>query len=283
MEKRTLIALALSLAVITGYPYLVKVFYPNYGTVTRTATTAAPEAAAPSAPQTAPLATAGTVAPDKPDTKSGFDVASYRVEISQNYASILMLAFTNYSNTEDKTPLKFLDASDGRWGAGAVHLFINDKEQGPAWQTQTEAGSIRAVSSAADHQITKAIVFSEKSYINKMSLSYTNKSSAEQKIRLRLVAGSGLFVRNAIDTQYFESNWIGDNTLEHMKVSKGKTKLGEHPYKAVSIKSRHFSSILMPFTGTGYVPGLQGLPGKHDYAAFMTGPAPGATRSTSRA
>lgn len=279
MERRTLVALLLCFLIIVFYPYVLRIFYPNYGKPTPSPSAVVSEAPAPapapseSAPafkmqQTEPVPTQPAA-----DETLDLEAGPYRMVLSKNAGSVLTLSFEEFKNYQENTPLAFMKAQHGLWGTGAIRLVLNGKEFDLAGlKTQTARRSMQASFANEDFAISKQILFPKSGYGSELRLEYSNLTDETQNIQLQLIIGSGLQPKNTIDRQYFESNWIGTKEVKHFKKPReDERKMSEESYIATSLKDRHFSSIVKPSGEVAYLSGVQGLQ-ENDFASFLVSP-----------
>ncbi len=270
--------------VILGYPYVLRMFYPNYGKARQETTASSPSAGlngTATGPSSQPAAHAAVVPLDTEDL-APLAIGLYDLEVSKTFGSVVRVRFRDHVDPVTGEPLTFLSAHTPAGGIGALRTEVNSKEEDRlTYQTRVEGGIVSSEAETPDYRISKTIDFSKSQYANKISISYTNSTSAVQRVKLGVVAGSGVLAKNAIDRQYFEVNWIGPTQVVHHKLlGEGKIKVAEGPYVAASIKDRHFSSIVKP-NDPNYVPAAYGLKG--DTISTLWSPlydvAPGQTRT----
>src|SRR4051812_24641854 len=104
MEKRVLVALALSFLILGFYPMILQKFYPHY-------TPGKPFHAAASAPLAAKTAVTATPADDYTDTDDVlFKNDKLRLVFNQKGGAIREISFLDYMDSERKEPLKLISA-----------------------------------------------------------------------------------------------------------------------------------------------------------------------------
>ena len=279
MEKRALLAIALSFAVFFGYSKLLQIFYPNYGNAPqKQETTISP---GPAMPAETRLAQTESFSPPSgqeiqgiiEDESIGVRVGEYDLAISESFGSIVALGFNAYEDFEKGGPLKFIEAADGSKGIGAIDLWVDGQYQDTSrFETTASRNVIEARLLDKKYEISKTINISKSNYGNILEVSFKNNSSKPMTVKFRIVAGSGVLIGSTIDRQYIEANWIGSDSVKHVKkFGKGKTKTSEVPFVATSIKSRHFSSILKPAGETVYLSHAEGL-SKKDSGSYLISP-----------
>jgi YidC/Oxa1 family membrane protein insertase len=284
MEKRALFALVLSFGILIIYPHFLRLFYPEYGLPAQTPPSQetmmrqeAPTQAS-GFPQQKPFAVSPVQKVTVPQTDDlvTVELGPYLVGLSRKYASLSRVAFREFIDAEEKLPLVFLDAQSGSQGVGAVEILIDGQGQDlSSFQTQERGRSIFSNLVGDGFTVTKLFEIDKSSYGNRLRVVYKNTSNKAQDIQIKILAGSGLVKNNTIDLQYFSSNWIGANEIQHIKpIKEGKIKTSERTFLATSIKNRHFSSILKQESDTAYISGVQGLPAKQDrdFASFIVSP-----------
>jgi YidC/Oxa1 family membrane protein insertase len=264
MEKRTLVALLLSFVVILSYPYILKIFYPSWNPDEAAPPPAADTRETPPAEEwAAPSAAAVS------DASRELDTRLYNLRVSESYGSIVSLGFTEFKGSP-QSPLRFIEARDGFRGIGSVEILEEAAAAPPVFRTEVTPEAVLSRADAGGLDVTKEIRFSNSSYGNELRIKIENKSDRPRTFRLRLAAGSGLTQETPIDRQYFEANWIGATSVEHVRSpGKGKTKASGVPVAAASLKDRHFSSILKPEDPPRYQAAIEGLDG--DFAVWLVG------------
>ncbi len=281
MEKRTLIAILLSLAFIVVYQYALRIFYPDYG-IPQPSSGATPDGSQsgrPLAGEHRPLPRDGSLHPvapaARPATHATEDLitAQYDMKVSQAYGSVVRLAFRGFRDYEKRAPLEFLEAKHPLYGIGGFRLLVDGNETDPAeFKTRIAPSEVRTDISSEDFRFSRNIYFYKSLYGNMIEIEMENLGTADRRVQIELSAGSGITTRSAIDYQYIEANWVSPETVTHVKPpGAAKSRAAEIPYRAASIKNRHFSSLLEPLDSPDWVPVVRGLEGK-DFSVFFVSP-----------
>lgn len=263
---------------------LMRVFYPDYGKPPVkelvSDTPKAPGApaslsSAPSVSGTAPV----PLSADEMKTVST-DFGPYLLTFSEKHGSIIDVGFKDFIDFTKDRPLEFLHTRQGNFGIGALDIVLNGKAQDLAFTgAQIRQNEVVARGGGRGFTVEKVFDFSSKKYGNTLEIAYTNTSTEPQNLEYRISSGTGLVVKNAIDVQYFETNWLHSGRVEHLRngfihkpVPKDKVNISKELCKAVSVKDRHFSSVLMPEGTQGFHGAATLAGGAHGYSAALVRP-----------
>jgi YidC/Oxa1 family membrane protein insertase len=278
VEKRTLIALVVSFAVIFSYPHLLRIFYPDYGKppAQESGLQSFPEPVRQidSTPVDFKIPAPTLAAPQATEDEiQKLLIGQYDLGISKKFGSIVTLAFSRFEDQFTDEPMLFLEGNDGSVGIGAVELVVGgNREPSAPYKTGVHFNEIVSTIDRDAYRLKKTLRIEGQKSGHHYRLDYENKTSQVQDVVFRIYAGSGLVQRSSIDPQYFEANWIRPSELKHVKgPGKGKTKDSEEPYRAASIKNRHFSSVLQSLQDRPYYPGVRGLE-QRQFASYLTSP-----------
>lgn len=273
MEKKTLIALALSFLVLGFYPVILQKFYPDY--YKKSAKQGAP----------APAAAPGRPAVVEKLVKGGPLTAEDDLPVRDEALSLLFnkkdggireVAFPRFTDSETSRPIQFISVKNIGLAAGSV--LVNDGS-GPLLVTdytaETDGPSV-SLSSVIPNgrlRVTKDFRLTG-DYSGELLVRLENTGAEQLSVGYELVAGSGVIARHSIDAQYIEANFFseqdGKKSLKHVKESRtGKSSASDGPVNWIAVKDRHFSVILKPEeTFTGLVHGL----GAHQFSASLVSP-----------
>lgn len=293
MEKRTLLALVLSFAVLGFYPTVLRYFYPDYGkpqtAVESTAT--APGAVAPSAPV---VPGAPSSAPRLAAGQASFELArDVRVRTRE-----LELAFhpkggilreaasIAYKDPATRQPLGLLSVQDDAWAPLAVFFFGNPALENADSDYRIESSGDRITMTSrvgGSLDVRKDITFAAGGDSAKFELTLANATAAPMDLTYELVTGPSLTSHNSIDAQYIEGNFYDKTAakLQHLKETKaGKQKTSSGIVHWSATKNRHFSLIVRSDDDDAKHSGLVRGLGQDRFAVSMISPkvtlAPGA-------
>lgn len=267
------------MAVIFTYPYVVRIFYPQFGrppiheaVVDGAASAPKGSASAGSASKTDPFLSSASPSEESEEVIETYATGPYEMRISKTAGSIVSLRFLNYVNAVEQKPILFFDAQHGSRGTAAVDLMVGRAEPAKQhYETQFFQGGFEATMTDPGYVFSKKVKFAD-DFGNELSLSFTNQSQETKQIQFRVYAGSGLVARNSVDNQYFEANWIGEKEIVHIKpLGKDKTKRSDRPFPAAAIKSRHFSSIFKPDGESSFFAETRGY-GDHIFSVYLISP-----------
>lgn len=274
MEKRTILALALSFLVLGFYPVVLGKFYPNYYKKSSAKTVFAPAPA--SVHQAAvleKLIDPGTFTPEE-DLPLGDE--SLTLIFNKKDGGIREIAFPRFINSETSRPIQFVSLKNTGASPGSL-LVTSGSESGLVVDHAVETTRKRTVFSAKAASgrlaVTKSYTLGNE-YATELKLRFENTTNAALPLNYELVVGSGVIPRHSIDAQYIEANFFSEDgekkTLRHVKESKtGKHVASDGPVKWVAVKDRHFSVIVKPEGPfTGLVRGLGG----NDFSASVLSP-----------
>lgn len=275
MEKRTLIALALSFLVLGFYPVVLQKFYPDYYKKS---------ALSPTAKKTV-LVKASSVEKTflksdslQPDDDRVFKNQKLNLVFNKKDGGIREIAFAAFADSETKLPLKLLSLKSS--GASPMALVISSGGD------RTPVTGFQLAQSGNDNTFTtdalsgKILVEKKLSlgdgYSGNVALRFKNTTDFPVEFQYELLAGSGIAPRHSIDSQYIEANFFSmladKKILKHVKApNSGKQITSEHPLKWLAIKDRHFSLVLEPKTSGSFTGLVRGL-GNRDFSASLVSP-----------
>ncbi len=287
MEKRTLIALALSFMVLGFYPMILQKFYPDYYKNKKTSQSV-PEkafhAAAGNPAAVEKLVKAGTFSPEE-DLRFRSD--TLQLVFNKKDGGIREISFPRYTDSETSRPIKFLSLKDLGVSPAALVLtsggdsslvtdhageFVSDRL---SLQALALGGKVRVTKNFEFNAVDSAGIIKTK-YSAKLKIRFENTTSLPLEMNYEFLVGSGITPRHSIDDQYIEANFFsaagGKTSLKHLKESRsGKQASSGGPVRWAAVKDRHFSVIAEPQARdsmTGLVRGLGG----HNFSASLVSP-----------
>ena len=266
MEKRTLIALAVSFAVLGFYPMVLQKFYPDYYkkdhqkeknfAVSREKTLLKS-----SSSQSGSSFISGDDVP--------FNNGKLDLKINSKGAGIRQVDFLSFLNQETKRPLRFFSLQNAEGSPTFIRLTGADltgaSEVSTYQITQDTSSSLTASAALSkDLKIRKRYEWSPGGYSSNLVVAFENVSGQPVEFQYQMFAGMSVPPRHSIDGQYIEANFYALKNekpeLRHLKENKaGKMVPSAGPVTWVAVKDRHFSVIVEPKgdkTFTGLVEGL---------------------------
>ena len=274
MEKRTLIALALSFLVLGFYPVILQKFYPDYYKK-NSAKAAVKQTSSAGTVTAGKLIKAGALLADEDlPLRDG----SLALVFNKKDGAIREIAFPRFISSENSRPIQLLSHKNLGISPGAL-LMIEKADSALVTDFTAQAAdssvSFSAPPALGNIAVTKS--YSIKSdYVMDLKLHFENTTNAPVEFQYELVTGSGIIPRHSIDQQYIEANFFsasGDKkVLKHIKEARlGKTAASDGPVEWIAVKDRHFSVIMKPEKGsfTGLVRGL----GARDFSASLVSPS----------
>lgn len=263
MEKRTLVALAISFLVLGFYPVILQKIYPDYNRPKVVSVAGPSLAASTKTPQSGvsvlPLKEAGSF-----QKEQDLNFRNERIELLFNRAggAIREISFPKFIDSETKKPLALISL-DSPAGAPTSVDLINHGSEVQDFELSSRAGAVTAHAALGEIKIVKEYVFHPDDYGTDLSLRFENNSGSPVGLRYRLSVGNTIPARHSIDSQYLEANFYssesGKDTLRHIKETKiGKTVESQGTLHWVAVKDRHFSILVKPRSGDfkGFVEGL---------------------------
>ncbi len=267
MEKRTLVALAVSFLVLGFYPVILQKIYPDYYKNQKAQSQAVKSSAAVSAESSAalsplPLKEAGSF-----QNEQDLHFRNERIELLFNQAggAIRGISFPKFINSETKKPLELISADSPAAAPTYLHLLGKDlaADRIDHYQLTVGTNEVAASASSGSIKISKDYLFHTNDYGADLTLSFENTSNAPAELLYQLFIGSTIPARHSIDNQYLEANFYstidGKETLRHIKENRiGKTVESQGVLQWAAIKDRHFSILIKPKSGNfkGLVEGL---------------------------
>ncbi len=271
MEKRTLIALAISFLVLGFYPVVLEKFYPNYNkkSVSQKSEVSAGQPAnhlADNMSVASSSALADTVGfADNEDLK--INTGKVSIGFNPRSGSIREVVFPEFSNPKTKKPLSFFSLKNSK--GSPLFLTVNYKGVSD-FQTVMSARQITSEALHEGFKITKVLDWKGDHHAN-FKLRFENISGADKILSYKLSVGPGVPARNSIDAQYIESNFYdaAQGKIQHIRETKASKTI---PSKAApqwaAIKDRHFSLILKPKEAANFSGIHEGL-GDHHFMADL--------------
>ncbi len=267
MEKRTLVALAVSFLVLGFYPVILQKIYPDYYKNQKAQLQAVKSSetirAQSSPPVSAlPLKEAGSF-----QKEQDLNFRNERIELLFNQAggAIRGISFPKFIDSETKKPLQLISVDSQAAAPTYVHLLgaglaadrINN------YQLTVRSNEVAANTSSGGIKISKDYLFHVDDYGADLTLGFENTSDAPAELLYQLFIGSTIPARHSIDNQYLEANFYstidGKETLRHIKEGRsGKTVESQGTLLWAAVKDRHFSILIRPKSGNfkGLVEGL---------------------------
>ena len=266
MEKRTLIAIAVSFLILGFYPFVLERFYPGYNKVQK---------AAPSAVvgKNLPAAEAISVSPT---SRAGRFIAEDDVVFQDNKLKLLFnkeggsireISFLDFKDSATGNPIKLISL-EKTMGAPTLIQFLEDSPdpgETLSYAMRMESSDeVTATHTGRELKITKQYLFKRGGYGADVTVTFENLSDRPLDFRYQMFAGSGIKPRRSVDPQFIEANFFsgaeGKNDLRHIKETKlGKTVQSHGAVDWVAAKDRHFSIVLKPAPGLPYTGLVQGL------------------------
>jgi YidC/Oxa1 family membrane protein insertase len=274
MEKRVLLAIVLSFAVLGFYPMVLSKFYPGYGKAPARPALSSPASAAPTAAAAPPAPSASTLSKEK---DLAYQTGRLNLLFSPEVGAIREVAFPSFVDSTTKKPLQFLSLSQP--GAPAEIRFLGAAagEGLSDYKIERRANEVVATAAGRNLRVTKRFTFADKGYGGTLAVTFENLTAASLDLRYQLVVGSRVPARQAIDSQYIEANFYGGpaekKAVQHVRESKrGKTVPSLAAVDWAAVKDRHFSVILKPEDGAAFTGLVEGL-GNNEFSAALVSPA----------
>ncbi len=271
MEKRTLIAVAISFLVLSFYPLLLKQFYPQYGK--------APVAATRNAEQSS-IVTPQIVQPGQPQALPEtedlrFENGKLVLIFNAIGGGIREVAFPAYPDSETKKPLQFFSLKDSL-ALPTVLSFGDKSDDNIRYAASLDRSTVELSSMLMQGRVRVVKTYEFSGYSCKLNLRFENTTDIAQDLSYEISAGSRIPARHSIDSQYLEANFFmapeGKKTLKHLNENRpGKEVRSEHPIRWAAIKDRHFSTILRPETPDVFHGVVRGL-GDHHFSVSLVSP-----------
>lgn len=286
MEKRTLIAIALSFLVLSLYPKLMQMMYPEYYKQEALKQAAlSKEAPVVDSPRSTATPATKSAAPSAvlkkghllPDDDMAFKNRGVDLIFNKNDGGIRQVGFVKFADAETKTPTQILSLKDAGVSITSLALIgAGSLEMATGYTGNISGSSVELTSSVSGFNIKKSYNFKEP-YGADLSLTFENTSGESKQLAYELVVGSGIKSRNSIDEQYIEANFFtvaGEKkSLQHIKESNLSKQVASAGFvKWVAVKDRHFSVVVMPKTTSSFTGLVRGL-GHNDRSASLISPS----------
>ncbi len=272
MEKRVVIALALSFAVLGLYPLMLEKFYPSYY---KNKTVSAKAPARPAASSSdGGVQTLQSADAFMPADDAAFGNDKLRLVFNAQNGGIREVSFGDFTDSETKRALEFFSLKTSEAAATAVRLIAPAQTTPVRYQgsVDTQGATWTSSSAPAGLRIDKRYRFGG-GYDGTLELEFHNTSSAPVSLQYEIFAGSRIPPRHSIDAQYIETNFYsassGKAKLRHIKeTGRGKEVKSEESLEWLALKDRHFSVILKPKGPAAFTGLVRGL-GDHKMSASL--------------
>lgn len=280
MEKRTIVALALSFLVLGLYPVFLEKFYPQ--TSVRPAVQTAPRPSdAPAVPDSSRLSAPADETRLVAGEDTVYDNGSVHAAFNPRGGVIRELSFPSHAHPETQRPLEFISAGSLKDSPALVAISTDGSTYVPLageYRIEKQTGGLRleALTDQQGLSVSKEFAFGPSGHAGRLTLVLANRSTEAKEFHYQLFVGPSAHPRASIDSQYIEGNFYSDvdgaKKLEHPRESKaGKVKRSRGPVEWVATKDRHFSLIVKPESATGYYGLVQGL-GDHRFNVSVVSP-----------
>lgn len=279
MEKRTLIALALSFVVLGSYPIILQKMYPEY--YKRQALERKAKANHTQTSSSSSAATGGSAAARQSalSTNADHTLSTGKVNLVYTEAdgSIRGVSFPTFAHADGK-PFELFSRKTAGSGPGAV-LFPDSPDPSPRdVSVRVEGDTVTTSGRSADGHFTFRQTAEWNGYSAKVRVAVENATAADQKLVYAYNLGETIPPRASIDNQYLESNFYerradGTKKLFHHKETKsGKTVVSSGPVEWAAVKDRHFTVIADPSGDDAWTARTHGL-GEHRHQTALVSPA----------
>ena len=268
MEKRVLVALALSFIVLGFYPLILEKFYPQ--SVHKSSVKTPLQNSVTSI-------SAGSVLDKSKDVTFNSPTLSFTLNPSGGV--IRKLAFPEFINSETQKPIELFsnETPNDTMFDVKVSPIVSFSEEPSEFKivTSKETVEMSGELMASKLAVTKKLVLGSDGYSGKLHLDVRNTSANAQEFYYELSAGSAIIPRHSIDQQYIEGNFYynhdAKNVLKHIRGTKqGKVDQSEEPVEWVAIKDRHFSVIVKPEKGSAFRGVVKGTTGRNFSVALVS-------------
>lgn len=282
MEKRTLLAIALSFLVIGLYPIMLQKMYPQHYAAHPKAAATAPAAVSlnPFSKEKPalqnPASDRGTFLPSQDVVYQNDKV---KITFNKKGGAVREVYFREFADPETRQPLRLFSWNDADgspflidWAAGQAAPSVASD-----YTVEASANQIRMTGTAASGLgVSKTFTFDPGGYSGTLTLALDNRSGAPLEGAYRLFVGRSIPARNAIDNQYIETNFYSEkgdkSSLRHIKApGAGKTIESGAPLKWLAVKDRQFSIIVKPKDGEAFSGLITGL-GNHRAESALVSP-----------
>ena len=249
MEKRLIVAIALSILIIVTFQYLTP--KPTIPAVKGEAKTNAQEVLPVSPVGDQAISTPET-APAIEEKETAVEAGKYIATFSNIGGAIKSIQLKDYKDTKSGEPLAIVDLKDPRdyifslsGKAGATSLGQNP------YEISKKDGVVTCVFKGRDVEITKRYIFHKFNYGMELELLVKNVSASPINLVYKINGGAGLHEKLAQDVRFVEVSTKADGKIIGFKRTKeGRTTIPGNA-EWVALKNKYFSIILKPAASTG--------------------------------
>lgn len=255
MEKRLLIAIAISILIIIAYPILLARLYPGYFEKQQAQPHTQPQGNKPAllqpqvqSKQPQPIVKKEVNLEDAITTVSS---GVYDIDFSNLGGSIKRVVLKKYKHDDHSTPYELAGIADAR-----EYLFALNNLSGldlPLQEFKFErisGGVIYTYETASGLRVTKSYNVPNDNYAIELELKIENVSDKPQMLEYEIVAGSNIEAQLAQDTRYIEAAYLINDKPAHIHAGKLKKMQGTQkgPTRWAGIVNKYFSILLKPAT-----------------------------------
>ncbi len=248
MEKRLILAIALSILIIFSFQYYVG--------KTRPTPPASPAQAGPfNARQETAAAVEAAIRTPRPDSvkeeEFTAETAKYEIIFSNLGGAIKEIRLKDFKSGTGDGPLILASAQDPRDYILSIEDPLNRFGfNNAAYELTKGDGSVTYTYKSGNTEVMKRYVLHNSKHIIELRITIKNTGEAPQDLTYRIIAGSGIIEPSPQDKRFVEATSKIDGKAQGFKRPKGNRIINKGIVSWVALKNKYFSLILKPLAQT---------------------------------
>ena len=242
MEKRLILAIALSVLIVLGFQYL------------------SPKQVTPTVQES--VKTVAAIAENQDTVEQGeapvinekdfqAETDSYVVTFSNIGGAIKGIKLKNYKSIQSDESLKLLSLSNPREYILGISSSSNPAFNQGIYSVQESGDVVSYTQDAEDLQITKKYYLHKSKYGIELQMSIKNNATSPKQFNYRIIGGSGITETKNDDKRFVEVTAdIDGKTVGFKKPKPGERIINPGIVGWSAVKNKYFSLILKPFAAT---------------------------------
>jgi len=253
MERRTLLAIALSMLILLLYPYILRKFYPQLKEAKAPVTYRQKEISPPRQIQVQDRDQRRIEPPLSEEKEVEFETENYKIVLSNIGGVIKSVTLKKYFDSEDKKPIELAKIDEPKEAIFFTPTLDYEIDSGLPFSA--EKRSDRIAFTAKTHsglKIDKEIIFHSDKYFLELEQKLTNLTNQARTLKYKLIGGARIAKLAEKDASYVEIIRSINGKITHINIRgiKNSSVVNSGQVDWVSLKNRYFCLILKPFVNS---------------------------------
>jgi len=205
MERRTLLAIALSMLILLLYPYILRKFYPQLRQANAPVTYRKKEISPSTQQQAQDRSQSIVKVPLSEEKEVEFETENYKIVLSNIGGVIKSITLKKYFDSEDKTPIELAKIDEPKEAIFFTPTLDYEIDGGLPFSV--EKRSDRIAFTAKTHsglKIDKEIIFHSDKYFLELEQQLTNLTNQARTLKYKLIGGARIAKLAEKDVSYVE-------------------------------------------------------------------------------